>query len=98
MNNPVAANESSNVIRPVAGITVTTNAMISTDAATTASATMLTMVAAPTTAGAAASQNELCAAGATCTHSQGPADLSGSIFKSITDAVATTANDDMVKR
>ncbi len=32
VNNPVAANESSNVIRPVAGITVTTNAAISTDA------------------------------------------------------------------
>ncbi len=48
----------------------------------------------PTTAGAAASQRKLCAAGATCTHSQGPADLSGSIFESITDAVTTTANDD----
>ncbi len=34
MNNPVAENESSNVIRPVAGITVTTNAAISTDAGT----------------------------------------------------------------
>ncbi len=34
VNNPVAANESSNVIRPVAGITVTTNATISTDAGT----------------------------------------------------------------
>ena len=34
MNNPVVANESSNVIRPVAGITVTTNAAISTDAGT----------------------------------------------------------------
>ena len=94
VNNPIVANESSNVIRPAADFTVTTNAAISTDAATTASATMLLMVAAPTTAGAAASQSELCAAGATCTHSQGPADLSGLIFKSITDAVATTANDD----
>jgi len=94
VNNTVAANENSNVILPVAGITVTTNAAISTDAATTASATMLTMVAAPTTAGAAASQSKLCAAGATCTHSQGPADLSRLIFESITDAVATTANDD----
>ncbi len=54
---------------------------------------MLTTVAAPTTADAAASQRKLCAAGATCTHSQGPADLFGSIFESITDAVATTAND-----
>jgi hypothetical protein len=94
VNNPVAANESSNVIRPAADFTVTTNAVISTDATTTASATMLTMVAAPTTTGAAASQSKLCAAGATCTHSQGPADLSGSIFKSITDAVTTTANED----
>ncbi len=94
VNNPVAANESSNVIRPAADFTVTTNAAISTDAATTASATMLTMVAAPTTAGAAASQSELCATGATCTYSQGPADLFGSIFKSITDAVTTTANND----
>jgi hypothetical protein len=34
VNNPVAANESSNVICPVAGITVTTNAAISTDAGT----------------------------------------------------------------
>ncbi len=34
VNNPVAANESSNLIRPVAGITVTTNAAISTDAGT----------------------------------------------------------------
>jgi hypothetical protein len=34
VNNPVAANESSNVIRPVAGITVTTNAAISNDAGT----------------------------------------------------------------
>ncbi len=34
MNNPVAANESSNAIRPVAGIMVTTNAAISTDART----------------------------------------------------------------
>ncbi len=93
VNNPVAANESSNVIRPATDFTVTTNAAISTDT-TTASATMLTIVAASTTAGAAASQSKLCAAGATCTHSQGPADLSGSIFKSITDAVATTANDD----
>ncbi len=32
MNNSVAANESSNVMRPVAGIMVTTNATISTDA------------------------------------------------------------------
>ncbi len=55
---------------------------------------MLTMVAAPITAGAAALQRKICATGATCTHSQGPADLSGSIFKSITDAVATTANED----
>jgi hypothetical protein len=94
VNNPVAANESSNVIRPATDFRVTTNAAISTDAATTASATMLTTVAAPTTAGAAALQSKLCAAGATCTHSQGPADLSGSIFESITDAVATTANDD----
>ena len=94
MNNPVAANESSNVIRPAADITVTTNATRSTDAATTASATMLTTVAAPTTADAATSQSKLCAAGVTCTHSQGPADLSGSIFKSITDAVTTTANND----
>ncbi len=94
MINPVAANESSNVIRPAADFTITTNAVISTDAATTASATMLTMVAAPTTSGAAASQSKLYAAGATCTHSQGPADLSRSIFKSITDAVATTANND----
>jgi hypothetical protein len=94
MNNPVAANESSNVIRPVAGITVTTNAAISTDAATTASATMLSTVAAPTTADAAALRSKLCAAGATCTHSQGPADLFGSIFESITDAVTTTANND----
>ena len=58
-----------------------------------ASTTMLTTVAAPTTADAATLQSKLCVAGATCTHSQGPADLSGSIFKSITDAVATTAND-----
>ncbi len=50
------------------------------------------MVAAPTTAGAATLQSKLCATGATCTHSQEPADLSGSIFKSITDAVATTTN------
>ncbi len=78
----------------MAGITVTTNAAISTDAATMASATMLTMVAAPTTADAATLQSKLCAAGATCTHSQGPADLAGSIFESITDAVATTANND----
>ncbi len=92
VNNPVAANESSNVICPTADFTVTTNAVISTDAATTASATMLIMVAAPTTACAATSQSKLCAAGATCTHSQGPADLFGSIFKFITDAVATTAN------
>ncbi len=34
MNNPVAANEGSNVIPPVAGITVTTNVAISTDAGT----------------------------------------------------------------
>jgi hypothetical protein len=34
VNNPVAANESSNAIRPVAGITATTNAAISTDAGT----------------------------------------------------------------
>ncbi len=34
VNNPVAANVSSNVICPVAGITVTTNAAISTDAGT----------------------------------------------------------------
>ncbi len=94
MNNPVVANESSNVIRPAADIAVTTNAARSTDAATTASATMLNRVAAPTTADAAASQSKLCAAGATCTHSQGPADLTGLIFESITDAVATTANDD----
>ncbi len=93
MNNPVAANESSNVICPATDFTFTANAAISTDATTTASATMLTTVAAPTTANAAALQSKLCAAGATCTHSQGPADLSGSIFKSITDAVATTAND-----
>jgi hypothetical protein len=53
---------------------------------------MSTSVAAPTTADAAALQR--CATGATCTHSQGPADLSGLIFESITDAVATTANDD----
>ncbi len=92
VNNPVAANESSNVIRPAADFTVTTNAVISTDAATTASATMLTTVAAPTTAGAAALHSKLCAAGATWTHSQGPADLSGSIFESITDAVTITAN------
>ena len=76
MNNPVAANESSNVTPPAADITVNTNAAISTDATTTASATMLTTVAAPTTAGASASQSEFCAAGAVCTHSQGPADLS----------------------
>ena len=49
VNNPVAANERSNVICPAADITVITNAARSTDAATTASATMLTMVAAPTT-------------------------------------------------
>ena len=54
MNNPVAANERSNVIRPAADITVTTNAGRSTDTATTASATMLTTVAAPTTADATA--------------------------------------------
>ena len=52
------------------------------------------MVATPTTADAATLQSKLCAAGATCTHSQEPADLSGSIFESITDAVATTANND----
>ncbi len=34
VNNPIVANESTNVIRPVAGITVTTNAAISTDAGT----------------------------------------------------------------
>ncbi len=34
MNNPVAANESPNVIGPVAGIRVTTNAAISTDSGT----------------------------------------------------------------
>ena len=34
VNNPIAANESSNVICPVAGITVTTNAAISTDSGT----------------------------------------------------------------
>ncbi len=93
VNNPVVANESSNVIHHAADITVTTNATRSTDATTTASATMLTTVAAPTTADAAALQSKLCATGARCTHSQGPADLSGSIFESITDAVATTAND-----
>jgi hypothetical protein len=94
VNNPVVANESSNVTRPDADIRVNTNAAISTDAATTASATMLTMVAAPTTAGAVASQSEFCAAGAVCTHSQGPADLSGLILESITDAMVTTANED----
>ncbi len=62
MSNPVAANESSNVIHPAADFMVTTNATISTDATTTASATMLTTGAAPTTAGAAASQSKLCAA------------------------------------
>ena len=51
------------------------------------------MVATPTTADAATLQSKLCAAGATCTHSQGPTDLFGSIFESITDAVATTAKD-----
>jgi hypothetical protein len=81
VNNPVAANESSNVIRPAADITVTTNAARSTDAATTASATMVTMVAAPTTADAAALQSKFCATGAACTHSQGPADLSGLILR-----------------
>ncbi len=94
VNNPVAANESLNVIRPAADITVTTNAARSTDAATTASTTMLTTVAAPTTADAAALQSKLCATGAMCTHFQGPADLSRSIFESITDAVTTTANND----
>ena len=94
VNNPVAANESSNVIRPAADITITKNAARSTDAATTASATMVTTVATPTTTDAAASQSKFCAAGAACTHSQGPADLSGLIFESITDAVATTANND----
>ena len=34
VNNPVVANESSNVKRPVAGITVTINAAMSTDAGT----------------------------------------------------------------
>jgi hypothetical protein len=94
MNNPVAANESSNVTRPATDITVNTNAAISTDAATTASATMLTTVAAPTTAGAATLQSKFCAAGAVCTHSQGPADLSRSILESITDAIITTAKED----
>ncbi len=80
VTNPVVANESSNVICSAADITVTTNAARSTDAATTASATMVTMVAAPTTADAATLQSKFCATGAVCTHSQGPADLSRSIL------------------
>jgi hypothetical protein len=42
---------------------------------------MVTTVAAPTTADAAALQSKFCAAGAACTHSQGPADLSGLILR-----------------